>query len=147
MFLRKHLCWSLLLSLEARNFFKRRLQHKCFSKNIAKFLRTPILKKIGERLPSHFYYFHYVCVRFTSFITPLSMGGRTQPLSFECPINQADLHTGCPYYHLTKQRKSVLIQMPSAKISKAFHQHGIAEKTKMTALIWPIGQHTCNEIQ
>ena len=39
----KHLCWSLLLiKLQAW----RRLQHKCFLVNIAKFLRTPILKNI-----------------------------------------------------------------------------------------------------
>ena len=32
------------------NFFKKGLQHKCFPSNFAKFLRTPILKKICERL-------------------------------------------------------------------------------------------------
>ena len=32
----KHLCWSLFLI----NFVKRRLQHRCFPVNIAKFLRT-----------------------------------------------------------------------------------------------------------
>ena len=31
------------------NFIKKRLQHRCFSVSIAKFLRTPILKKICER--------------------------------------------------------------------------------------------------
>ena len=29
---------------------KKRLQHRCFSVNIAKFLRTAILKNISERL-------------------------------------------------------------------------------------------------
>ena len=33
-------------ALEACNFIKKRLQHRCFAVNIAKFLRTPILKNI-----------------------------------------------------------------------------------------------------
>ena len=36
--------------LLACNFFKKRLQHGCVPINIAKFLRTPILKNICERL-------------------------------------------------------------------------------------------------
>ena len=32
--------------MKAHNFTKKRLQHRCFSVNIAKSLRTPILKKI-----------------------------------------------------------------------------------------------------
>ena len=32
------------------NFIKKRLQHRCFSVNFAKFLRTPILKNIWEQL-------------------------------------------------------------------------------------------------
>ena len=36
--------------LRACNFIKNRLQHRCFSVNIAKFLRTSILKNICERL-------------------------------------------------------------------------------------------------
>ena len=36
--------------LKAWNFIKKRLQHGCFPLNIAKFLRTPILKNICERL-------------------------------------------------------------------------------------------------
>ena len=40
----KQLCWSLFLtSLQACNFIKMRLQHKCFSAKFAKFLRTPFL--------------------------------------------------------------------------------------------------------
>ena len=35
---------------EACNFIKKRLQHRCFPMNIAKFLRTPILKNIYKRL-------------------------------------------------------------------------------------------------
>ena len=31
---------------QAWNFIKKRLQHKCFPVNIAKFLRTPLLKNI-----------------------------------------------------------------------------------------------------
>ena len=37
--------------LKAFNFIKRRFQRMCFPVNIAKFLRTPILKNICERLP------------------------------------------------------------------------------------------------
>ena len=36
--------------MKACNFVKKRLQHRCFLVNIAKFWRTPILKKICERL-------------------------------------------------------------------------------------------------
>ena len=36
--------------LQACNFVKKRLQHRCFPVDIAKFLRTPILKSISERL-------------------------------------------------------------------------------------------------
>ena len=35
---------------EACNFIKKKLQHRCFSVKFAKFLRTPILKNICERL-------------------------------------------------------------------------------------------------
>ena len=34
---------------KACNFIKRRLQHRCFPVNFAKFLRTPILKNVCER--------------------------------------------------------------------------------------------------
>ena len=40
-FIGKHLCC---------NFIKNRLQNRCFSVNIAKFLRTPTLKNICQRL-------------------------------------------------------------------------------------------------
>ena len=40
-------------ALQACNFIKKRLQHRCFAVNIAKFLRTLILKKICERLLLH----------------------------------------------------------------------------------------------
>ena len=36
--------------LKPCNFIKKKLQHRCFSVNIAEFLRTPILKNICERL-------------------------------------------------------------------------------------------------
>ena len=45
----KHLCWSLFL-IQASNFITKRLQHRCFPVNIAKFLKTSILKGICERL-------------------------------------------------------------------------------------------------
>ena len=50
----KHLCWSLFFkkvtTLQPCNFIKKRLQHRRFPVNIAKFLRTIILKNICERL-------------------------------------------------------------------------------------------------
>ena len=42
---KKNMCWS----LQACNFIKNRLQHRCFPKKIAKFLRTPIFANIYER--------------------------------------------------------------------------------------------------
>ena len=49
----KHRYWSLFLInlhvLKIYKFIKKRLQHRCFPVNIVKFLRTPILKNIGER--------------------------------------------------------------------------------------------------
>ena len=36
--------------MKSYNFIKKRLQHRCFPLNIAKFLRTPTLKNICERL-------------------------------------------------------------------------------------------------
>ena len=46
-FIKKHLCWSFVLVC---NLIKMRLQHKCFSVNFAKFLRTISLKKTSEPL-------------------------------------------------------------------------------------------------
>ena len=47
----EHLCWSLfLIRFQAWNVIKKRLQHRCFSVNFAKFLTTTILKNISERL-------------------------------------------------------------------------------------------------
>ena len=50
----RHLCWSLFFNqfvvLQVCNFIKKRFQHRCFSVNIAKFLKTHILKKICELL-------------------------------------------------------------------------------------------------
>ena len=48
----KHLRWSLyLITLQKTcNFIKKIIQHRCFPGKFAKFLRTPILKNIGERL-------------------------------------------------------------------------------------------------
>ena len=41
--------------LKTCNLIKKRLQHKCFSVNIAKFLKAPILKNIWERLLLHLF--------------------------------------------------------------------------------------------
>ena len=46
----KHLCWSDFLIKFVKNFVKKRLQHRFFTVKFAKFLRTPILKKIYKRL-------------------------------------------------------------------------------------------------
>ena len=55
---KKRLCWTLFLNknagLQYWNFIKKRLQHRCFPMNIAKFLRTTILKNICERLFERF---------------------------------------------------------------------------------------------
>ena len=49
-FTEKHLSWCLFLykyaNLQSWNFIGKRLQHRCFPVNIAKFLRTPVLKNI-----------------------------------------------------------------------------------------------------
>ena len=55
----KHLRWSLFLNknvgLQSWNFIKKRLlQHRFFPLNIAKFLRTPVLENICERLFERF---------------------------------------------------------------------------------------------
>ena len=48
---RKTPCWNLfLITLQARPTTYKRLQHRCFSVNSAKFLRTPFLKSICEQL-------------------------------------------------------------------------------------------------
>ena len=49
----KYLCSGLfnqVAALEISNFFKKRFQRRCFSLNIAKFLKKLVLKKIFERL-------------------------------------------------------------------------------------------------
>ena len=42
--------YQILFCLQTSNFIKKRLQHRCFHVNIAKFIRTPILKNICEWL-------------------------------------------------------------------------------------------------
>ena len=46
----KHCIGKSYAGLHRNNFIKERLQHRCFPVNNAKFLRTPILKSICERL-------------------------------------------------------------------------------------------------
>ena len=57
-FTKKHLCWSLFINknagLQSWNVIKKRIQQRCFLVNIAKFLRTPVLKNICERLFERF---------------------------------------------------------------------------------------------
>ena len=47
------LTFSLSNCFQVCNFIKKRLQHRCFPVNIAKFLKTPNLKNIWERLLMH----------------------------------------------------------------------------------------------
>ena len=53
-FTRKSLCWSLIFnkvaSVRPATLVKKRFHHRCFPVNIAKFLRTLILKNICKRL-------------------------------------------------------------------------------------------------
>ena len=57
-FTEKHPRWSLFLNknagLHSWNFIKKRFQHGVFHVNIAKFLRTPVLESICERLFKRF---------------------------------------------------------------------------------------------
>ena len=39
-----------VLQKKASNFIKKKLQHNCFPVNVAKFLRTPIIKDICKQL-------------------------------------------------------------------------------------------------
>ena len=60
----KHLCQSLFFNKVAfkkpATLFKKRLWHRCFPVNFAKFLRTPILKNICKLLlRSHTYCRHW----------------------------------------------------------------------------------------
>ena len=56
----KYLSWSLFFNknagLQSCNFLKKRLQHRCFPMNVAKFVRIPVLKNISgglfERFPT-----------------------------------------------------------------------------------------------
>ena len=48
------LLFNNVASLEAYNFTKNRLQHRCFVVNIEKFLRMPILKNIWKQLLLYF---------------------------------------------------------------------------------------------
>ena len=68
-FIGKHLCWSQVSTKSqalrpARNFIKKKFQHRCFPVKFVKLLRIPILKNIFERLLLHSHYnylrdFHY----------------------------------------------------------------------------------------
>ena len=84
-FTRKHLCWSLfLITLQACNLLKKRLQHRCFLVNIAKFLRTPILKNICKRLLlSHNFFKTAVLEIFEN--SMLNMSGRILFVNFLKP--------------------------------------------------------------
>ena len=55
------------LGLKAYNFIKKRLRHRCFPVNIAKFLSTPILKNICKRL------LLWMCVLWTPLVKVASL--------------------------------------------------------------------------
>ena len=55
---------SIKKAIHVCNFIKKRLQHGCCLVNIAKFLKTPILKNISKRLP------HYFCPWKRLFLKP-----------------------------------------------------------------------------
>ena len=68
----KHLRQSLFLNkvtgLRAATLLKKKLWHKCFPVNFAKFLRTPYLQNTSERLKvscmsTHHFYLGYVFAR------------------------------------------------------------------------------------
>ena len=46
----EHTCFGISFSAKLLAVIKKKPQHRCFTVNIAKFLRTPILKNIRERL-------------------------------------------------------------------------------------------------
>ena len=52
--LRQSLFFHKNAGLQVCNFIEKRLLHRCFPVNIAKFLRTSIFKNICERLFEHF---------------------------------------------------------------------------------------------
>ena len=56
-FIEKQLCWSLFLIKLQLQLYEKETKHKCFPENIAKFLRTFILKNICERLFTKFWTF------------------------------------------------------------------------------------------
>ena len=57
-FIGLHLCWGVFINenadLQSCNFIKKRLHQWCFPVNIAKILRTPVLKNICEQLFKRF---------------------------------------------------------------------------------------------
>ena len=69
--IRMNIRWEYYDGLWARNFIKKKLQHRFFPLKFMQFLRTPILKNICERLllffhynshhHYHHHYFHYHC--------------------------------------------------------------------------------------
>ena len=61
-----------LQSLQACNFLKKRLQHRCFRMSITRFLRTLILKNICEQLLLNIILFH-LCVSWLRSINACSV--------------------------------------------------------------------------
>ena len=47
------------------------------------------------------------------------------------PHKHKQYQIGCPSHHLSSGRRLAIIQKPSVKTPKTFHDHGIAKQTKM----------------
>ena len=70
--------------LKACNFIKKRLQHKYFPKNIAKYLRTAILKNMCER-----WLLHLLVMTLTKFLS----SGKACSYRFSCTTLWPDSYT------------------------------------------------------
>ena len=71
----------------------------------------------------------FLCVTvFVPYYSPWK-GGRMWTLSSEYKLTKLIFLVLCPPHNLTSEKKSSLIHMPSAQISRAFNQHDTARKT------------------
>lgn len=68
-------------------------------------------------------------VYFTFFLIPARGDISWAP---DAKLAQLTLHTRFLSYHLIPSKRPVIIQKPSAQRPKAFYQHGIVERRKVT---------------
>ena len=89
---KKRLCWTLFLNknagLQYWNFIKKRLQHRCFPVNIAKFLRTSILRNICERLFE----------RFATWANNIQATGSEEDIFYQLDEKNLPLHDGLDHF-------------------------------------------------